>query len=177
MRERRESLAAVAGGEAAELAAAALPAALLRQASFVSTYIAMGSEIDPRPLARRFEAAGATLLLPVVVERSGALVFREAGADAPGAIDAAGLPAPGPLAPEHRPRLLIVPLLAFDAQGARIGYGGGYYDRTLAALRASGEVFALGLAFAGQEAPAVPREAHDQKLDAVVTELGYRAFR
>jgi 5-formyltetrahydrofolate cyclo-ligase len=66
--------------------------------------------------------------------------------------------------------------LAFDRHGYRLGQGGGYYDRTVQALRASGRVWAIGLAYAGQERPAVPREAHDQPLDAILTETGYHVF-
>src|SRR5262249_45311258 len=69
------------------------------------------------------------------------------------------------------PAFLIVPLLAFDRRGGRLGYGAGYYDRTIAALRASGKaVFALGVGFAAQEVPEVPALPHDQRLDAIATE-------
>ena len=69
-----------------------------------------------------------------------------------------------------------MPLLAFDGQGTRLGYGGGYYDRTLAALRAAGAVRAIGIAYAGQEVPKVPHGPHDQRLDAVLTENGLTRF-
>lgn len=68
------------------------------------------------------------------------------------------------------PELVIVPLLAFDRQGMRLGYGGGFYDRTLAGLRAAGPVLAVGLAYAAQEIPLVPTDATDARLDAIVTE-------
>lgn len=71
-----------------------------------------------------------------------------------------------------RPDVLLVPLLAFDRQGGRLGYGAGYYDRTIADLRASGRVRTLGLAFAAQEVAVTPRENHDVLLDGVVTETG-----
>jgi 5-formyltetrahydrofolate cyclo-ligase len=71
-----------------------------------------------------------------------------------------------------QPELLIVPLLAFDAAGRRLGYGGGFYDRTLAALRARGPVRAIGLAYAAQQVGEVPADATDQPLDAIVTEAG-----
>jgi 5-formyltetrahydrofolate cyclo-ligase len=67
-------------------------------------------------------------------------------------------------------------MLAFDKDGYRLGYGGGFYDITLAALRAKGSLRAIGVAFAGQEVEALPREAHDQRLDAIVTETGVRRF-
>lgn len=68
------------------------------------------------------------------------------------------------------PGILIVPLLAFDRRGIRLGYGGGHYDRTLQELRTMQPTIAIGLAFAGQECRRVPAESHDQILDAVVTE-------
>ena len=71
---------------------------------------------------------------------------------------------------ELTPEILLVPLLAFDRAGFRLGYGGGFYDRTLETLRASGPVTTLGIAFAGQVCAAVPRGAFDQKLDWIVTE-------
>ena len=72
---------------------------------------------------------------------------------------------------------MIVPLLAFDARGYRLGYGGGFYDRTLAGLRARGPVLAVGFAFAAQEVDEVPTDEFDQRLDAVVTETGVTVFK
>jgi 5-formyltetrahydrofolate cyclo-ligase len=78
---------------------------------------------------------------------------------------------PPPEAPEVVPSLLIVPLLAFDRAGYRLGYGGGFYDRTLQKLRgAGGDVLAVGVALSAQEVPAVPRDDTDQPLDWIVTE-------
>jgi 5-formyltetrahydrofolate cyclo-ligase len=74
------------------------------------------------------------------------------------------------------PAVVLVPLLAFDATGYRLGYGGGFYDRTIEALRAIRPIEAIGIAYAGQEVAAVPRDDHDQRLDAVVTEEGFRRF-
>jgi 5-formyltetrahydrofolate cyclo-ligase len=71
-----------------------------------------------------------------------------------------------------KPRLLITPLLAFDAEGWRLGYGGGFYDRTLERLRAVRRTLAVGFASSAQQVDAVPHEPTDQPLDAVVTELG-----
>ena len=72
--------------------------------------------------------------------------------------------------PKLTPRVLIVPLLAFDRAGYRLGYGGGFYDRTLARLRESGAVLAVGVAYAAQEVAEVPRNGSDQPLDWIVTE-------
>jgi 5-formyltetrahydrofolate cyclo-ligase len=71
------------------------------------------------------------------------------------------------------PDLVIAPLLAFDRKGGRLGQGAGHYDRTLANLRALKPVFVLGLGYAGQEVAEIPLEAHDQRLDAILTETEY----
>jgi len=75
------------------------------------------------------------------------------------------------------PKIVIVPLVAFDDQGRRLGYGGGFYDRTLQALRSCGDVFAVGFAFDAQQEPALPHEPTDQKLDAIITESAIRLLR
>jgi 5-formyltetrahydrofolate cyclo-ligase len=72
--------------------------------------------------------------------------------------------------PELPPEVLILPLVAFDRRGYRLGYGGGYYDRTLAVLRRQGRALAVGVGFAAQEVVAVPCGRHDQRLDWIVTE-------
>jgi 5-formyltetrahydrofolate cyclo-ligase len=172
-RALRPSLACAAP-DAGERAAAHLPAQALRGIRAASLYLPMRFEIDPEPISRRLRAAGISILLPVVVERAAPLVFRMA--EGPFVPDAAGLSAPAPEAAQRDPDLVILPLLAFDADGYRMGWGGGYYDRTLRDLRARRPVLAVGLAFEGQRVDRVPREAHDQRLDAVVTELGWRVF-
>jgi 5-formyltetrahydrofolate cyclo-ligase len=84
-----------------------------------------------------------------------------------------GIPEPFSHWPKARPDLLLVPLLAFDADGHRLGYGGGFYDRTLALLK----VPAIGIAYAGQEVTVLPHDSHDAVLDAVLTERGLTRFR
>jgi len=120
-------------------------------------------------------AQGRDLCLPVVTRIHAPLGFRRWTPQAELTPDAQGVPAPlsgGRLTPQ----LVFVPLLAFTADGARLGYGGGYYDRTLAQLRRSGEVFACGVAYAGQEVASLPIDPHDQPLDAILTPDGYRKF-
>ena len=150
-----------------------LPAQLLSRARIVAGYRAQGAEIDPWPLMQAFVSAGARLALPAAVSLDAPLMFR-AWADGEAlAPDAAGVPSPTKAAEVVTPDLVITPLLAFDRRGGRMGQGGGHYDRTLAALRASRPVFALGLAYAAQQLARIPTEPHDQGLDAILTEKGY----
>lgn len=134
----------------------------------VAGYWPISSEADVRPLMLRLAAAGALLALPVV--QGAVLTFRrwrpgDRLVDGPN-----GTRHPPEDAAPANPRLLLVPLLAFDRQGGRLGYGGGYYDRTLSMLRAEGTVTAVGIAFAAQERTGLPHQSHDQAMDWVVTE-------
>ena len=174
-RARRRALAldpAVAGARAADHFPVA-PFAASAADLVVAGYRPRGMEIDPGPLLLRLEKVGATVVLPVVLAAGAALAFREAGAWDDHRPDAGGILAPGDHLAARRPDLLIVPLLAFDRRGGRLGQGGGFYDRTLAALRASGPVRAIGLAYAGQEVPSLDLAPHDERLDAILTEMGY----
>ncbi|MCA6227663.1 MAG: 5-formyltetrahydrofolate cyclo-ligase [Phenylobacterium sp.] len=172
MRRRRRALAAAAPEAGAE-AARRLPDDALPPIRVFAAYLPAGGEIDPGPLARRLLALGAEQVLPRVTE-DGQMRFLLAPPGCALEPDAAGQPAPASDAPEQRPDLVIAPLLAFDRLGGRLGQGGGHYDRALAALRRDGPVFVLGLAFAGQEVDRLDLQPHDQKLDAVLTEAGYR---
>ena len=176
MRSRRRRLAKEAP-DAAEQAALQLPDRLLGRFAVVSGYHPLGGELDPGPLMRRLRAAGAVLALPVTLDRDAPLIFRRYWPGEPVFPDAIGVPSPAPEAAETEPDLVITPLVAFDRGGARMGQGGGFYDRTLGALRARRPVFALGLAYAGQEVAQVPHETHDQLLDAILTETGYIPVR
>lgn len=140
----------------------------------VSLFVSIKGEIGTGPLALRLADMGIKLCLPVIVRKGEPLVFRDwrpgdALEDKP-----FGLKEPPPSAAEVEPDLLFVPLAAFDAAGRRIGYGGGFYDRTLAKLRARGRALGVGLAFAAQEVDRVPVVAHDQPIEGVLTERGYR---
>jgi 5-formyltetrahydrofolate cyclo-ligase len=119
---------------------------------------------------------GHPLCLPAVEAADAPLCFR---AWAPGDALVAGyqdIPEPVPTVPVCTPVVLLVPLLAFDAVGHRLGYGGGFYDRTLAALRAGGPVQAIGIAYAAQAVDSLPGTDHDQRLNAVLTEQGVTRF-
>ena len=133
-------------------------------------YWPLRDEMDPRPVLSALAARGQRLCLPVVVEAGAALAFRAWQPDAPLEPAAFGTRVPGPDCPAVAPDILLVPLLAFDRRGRRLGYGGGFYDRTLAALRGRRAIVAVGLAFAAQEAAEVPVEAGDEALDRIVTE-------
>lgn len=138
----------------------------------VSGFAAMPEELNVWPLLRRLHAAGVPLSLPVVEGKGRPLVFR---AWRPGdAMDKGvwGIPQPRPEQPVVEPDILLVPLLAFDAQGRRLGYGGGFYDRTLAGLRARKRIVAVGLAYDAQRIDAVPHLDYDQRLDWVLTPSG-----
>ncbi len=156
-------------GQAAELLADYLAA---QRGRVLSGYMPMRTEIDPLPAMAAHQGP---VGVPVIPGRAMALKFREW---TPGCALEAGefgalIPAEGAWL---EPEVLIVPLLAFDARGYRLGYGGGFYDRTLEALRARRPTLAVGFAFAAQEVAEVPIDATDQKLDAVVTEAGIREF-
>ncbi len=136
----------------------------------VSAYWPMGSEIDTRPLIEALYLRGHAIGLPVTLRRGEPLVFRSWTPRVSLVPGGFGTRIPGPDRPELRPEVLLVPLLAFDRRGFRLGYGGGFYDRTLAQLRAASPVCAIGLSYAGQEVPKVPCDEHDQRLDWIVTE-------
>ena len=176
MRARRRRLAQAASG-AAEAAVVHAPIERLARLGWFAGYRPMGTELDPGPLIASLIAAGAPGALPVTSGAGRPLIFRAWRAGEELHPDAFGIPAPGPEAPEVVPRLVICPLLAFDRRGGRLGQGGGHYDRTLAGLRAAGPVFALGLAYSGQEVAELTLGPHDQWLDAILTETGYTDFR
>jgi 5-formyltetrahydrofolate cyclo-ligase len=167
---RRQTLAQPS--HAAALAVYA--AALALPAGVVAGYWPMRSEADPRPLMAALSANGHQLALPCVVQRAAPLLFRRWQEGDPLAAGPYNTREPLPAAQPVIPSVLLVPLLAFDAQGFRLGYGGGYYDRTLASLRAAHPVQAIGIAYAGQEIPAVPHDGYDLRLDAILTENGLK---
>jgi len=172
LRELRRRLAAEAP-DAAQRAAAHLPLGKFPNLQWVAGYHALGSEMDPLPLCRRFADAGARLALPVAERPDAPLVFRAWSEGKLLVRDVMGVLSPSLQAAPALPDLVITPLLAFDRRGGRLGQGGGHYDRTLANLRARKQVFVLGLAYAGQEVEDLPLEPHDQRLDAILTETGY----
>lgn len=130
----------------------------------------MGSEADTRPILVALAERGVVTCLPAVVE--GELAFRAWTPWEPIMPGGFGTLVPFVEAAIVQPRLVLTPLLAFDRAGFRIGYGKGYYDRTLARLRAAGPVLAVGVSYACQEVERIPTEPHDGRLDLIVTERG-----
>lgn len=173
-RLRREALsrrAALSGEEhlRGSQRAVARIAPHLRAGERVALFLPIRGEIDPRGLVADIGRLGGTVLLPAVA--GSLLVFRRFTGEE--------VLEPGPLGTRHpaasaeamRPDLVVTPLAAFDRRGARIGYGGGYYDRTLASLAADGHSpRTIGIAFACQEVDAVPTEPHDVPLLAIATD-------
>jgi 5-formyltetrahydrofolate cyclo-ligase len=161
-----------AGAE--KLAARALPVDV--SGKIVSAFMPMKTEINPLPLLRRLADAGAQLALPVIDARGKPLIMRawKIGDELkPGQW---GIRQPLPQAAQVDPDILLVPLAAFDRAGHRIGYGAGYYDMTIRALRAKKKVVAIGLAFAAQEIARVPATERDERLDFIMTERETIAF-
>jgi 5-formyltetrahydrofolate cyclo-ligase len=161
---------------AAAIAARGLPMAL-PPGAIVSGYSPIRSEIDPGPLLRKLASDGARLALPCITARGQSLKFRLWHPGERLLSGPLGILEPSPAAAEITPDIVLVPLAAFDRAGHRIGYGAGHYDRTLAQLRKSRSVTAIGLAFASQEVKTVPALQHDVALDYVLTETRIFDFR
>ena len=176
MRARRAALAAAMPDHAARLAAHA-DALESPEGVVVSGFLAMADEADPSPLMARLAEKGATLAVPRVAAKARPLAFHRWTSDTRLVVSSFGVREPDPATPRAVPAVLLVPLLAFDRQGYRLGYGGGFYDRTLADLRAKGSITAIGLAYAGQGVDNLPHDEFDERLDMVLTEAGLRRFK
>lgn len=158
--DARSSAATALAGHAARVLA-------LSPRPDVSGFCAVQGEIDPSALIEALQDAGALLALPRVAGKH--LTFHRwqpGQALVPGRY---GIPEPLPDAPQVHPHIMLVPLVGFDRAGNRLGYGGGFFDRVLADHRPD---VTIGVAYAAQEAPAIPVEAHDQPLDFILTERG-----
>lgn len=138
----------------------------------VSAFIPFGDEIDTRPLLAKLAAEGFVTCVPVVVKLASPLEFR---AWVPGEETVPGrwnIPVPPETAKVVEPDVLLVPLLAFDGEGFRLGYGGGFYDRTIERLRSIKPVLTIGVAYSAQQVDEVVRGVHDERLDWILTEAG-----
>jgi 5-formyltetrahydrofolate cyclo-ligase len=157
---------------AAEQSAAHASAYLKHHPGVVALYYPHGCELSTLELAQRLVLEGRQIALPVVVGEGMPLQFRLWNLNEALEVGAYGLKVPSKAAEVVRPDVLVMPLLAFDKMGGRLGQGGGFYDRTLAALRVRGQVHAIGYAHSAQEVKACPREVFDETLDAVITQTG-----
>ena len=169
-RARRDALPPDMRAAAAQAIAARPFPVAVSPGMIVSAFMPMKSEINPLPLMRALADAGARLALPVVAGRGKPLVMRAYALGETLAAGVWGIREPKPDAPEVLPDVVIVPLLAFARDGHRIGYGAGYYDMTLANLRAKKTIHAVGIGFAAQEIASVPTTPRDARLDLVLTE-------
>ena len=155
------------GGET--IAARPFPLAIA-PGTVVSGFMPLKSEINPLPLMKALAAAGAQLALPAIAGRGLPLTMRAYAFGDDFARGQWGIREPKPDRPEVFPDVLIVPLACFDRAGNRIGYGAGYYDMTINALRAKKKAVAMGIAFAAQEIASIPATDRDARLDFVLTE-------
>jgi 5-formyltetrahydrofolate cyclo-ligase len=164
-REKRRTLDA--SGFAAAIAVHA-DALQLSPGTLVGGYHALPEEADPALLLRGLVARGCHVAFPRIEGHGLPLRYHRVPDGEVMAPGAHGIHEPAAHWPRVTPDLLLVPLLAFDAAGHRLGYGGGFYDRTLALLKTP----AIGIAHAAQEVPSLPHEAHDMALTAILTEKG-----
>jgi 5-formyltetrahydrofolate cyclo-ligase len=167
---RRDALPAEARKAAAEMIAARAFPLKMKSGTVVSGFMPLKSEINPLPLMQKLAEQGARLALPRIVSRGSPLSMRAWEFGGPLDRGQWGIREPKADAPESDPDVLLVPLLAFDRAGYRIGYGAGYYDMTIKRLRELKTVTAVGIAFAAQEVPEIPKTPRDERLDLVLTE-------
>jgi 5-formyltetrahydrofolate cyclo-ligase len=167
---RRDALPADARKAAAETIAVRKFPLAIAAGIIISGFMPLKSEINPLPLLQKLAEAGARLVLPAIAGRGKPLIMRAWEFGAPLDRGQWGIREPKPDAAEVEPDILLVPLLAFDRAGYRLGYGAGYYDMTIHRLRALKPVTAVGMAFAAQEVPKIPTTPRDERLDLVLTE-------
>src|SRR5579859_4347237 len=174
MRARRAALSpearTAAGLAVRDRVLASFPELKLAPDAIIAGYWPIRDELDPRPLLQALAERGHRLALPISLARAEPLAFRAWKPGDPLVPDIMRIEAPLPRAPEVVPWLLLIPMLAFDSKCRRLGYGAGFYDRTLAALGGAGATVTVGLAFSAQEVERVPVAEDDAPLDAIVTE-------
>jgi 5-formyltetrahydrofolate cyclo-ligase len=144
--------------------------------AIISGYIPARGEANPLPLMERLKADGHPLALARVAQKAQPMQFHLWRDNAAPLRSAFGVMEPAADWPSCIPDILLVPMLAFDKEGYRLGYGGGFHDRTLQSLRPQTGILAVGIAFAGQEMMILPHDEHDEKLDWIVTEKFARKF-
>lgn len=173
-RQRAQVPQADRPGAAKAAADAFFNAVDLEPGQVVAAYWPIRDEIDSKPLLTRLMDSGQPVCLPVVTGDESALEMRLWEQGQPLYEAGFGTLAPLESAPLAVPNIVIIPLLAFDKTGTRLGYGKGYYDRTLAAME--DKPLVVGYAFAAQELDFIPRESHDVPLDLLITENGVTRF-
>ena len=148
----------------------------LKTNQIVAVYWPLGDELDPMPLLKRLHHLGHQMVLPVMLGAGKPLIFRTWCPN--DRLQDAQFGTYEPCEDKHalKPDVILAPLLAFDRHGYRLGYGGGFYDRTIEKLRQTKSVSVFGVAYAAQEMIQVIKGPYDQPLDAVVTELGVISF-
>ncbi len=170
-RDRRAEIHARDGAEAARAMRDRFLARVpLAAGAVVAGYWPFGSEMDPMPLLEALHNRGHGLALPVVERRGAPLIFRRWKPGDEMSAHRFGMSEPLATRPRVDPDIIVAPLLCFDARGNRLGYGGGFYDRTLIVQRKIKPTLAVGVAFAAQRVERIPTDIHDQKLDWIVTE-------
>jgi 5-formyltetrahydrofolate cyclo-ligase len=167
---RRDALPAEERKASAEAIAARRFPLVVTPGLIVSGFMPLKSEINPLPLMQKLDEAGAQLALPAIAGRDKPLTMRAWQFGVPLDRGQWGIREPKAEAPQVDPDILLVPLLAFDRGGFRIGYGAGYYDMTIHRLRGLKAVTAVGIAYAAQEVPKIPTTERDERLDLVLTE-------
>ncbi len=167
---RRRATHAARGGNAAHDLRERVLAKITPQGKIIAGYWPLGDEIDLRPTLIALGEAGGQVVLPAVAGQGLVLIFRGWRNGDPLDSGPFGTAHPPPRAPLLEPDTLLLPLVAFDAKGNRLGYGAGYYDRTVASLRRRRKTLVVGVAYDEQEVPEVPAAAHDQRLDGVITD-------
>lgn len=171
MRRTRSILPTAVRDAAAEALCRQVASLNLRAGSTIAGYWPVGTEIDTRPLLTQLHKDGHTVALARTMAPMTALRFCRWTPGMNLVSDILGFPT-APAEDEVTPDIVLVPLLAFDDYGYRLGQGAGFYDRTLQALRRHHPTRAIGIAFACQRTDALPVEPHDEKLDSILTEAG-----
>jgi 5-formyltetrahydrofolate cyclo-ligase len=176
MRAKRQEHARNASPSCQSLAWQKMAELFLRHISLdagviIASYCAFGNEMNPQLLAEALRAQGHKIALPVVAGKGLPLVFRTYEKGGVLIANTMGIEEPAPDNPVTEPDVLLAPMLAFDSLGNRLGYGGGFYDRTIAGLRLRKPLLTIGIAYAYQQLPQIAAEAHDMRLDKIVTEI------
>ena len=168
---KRDRLDAMLAAEADKGLSARLMEVIAATATTIAGYRPIRREADPTLAMQECARRGQKLCLPIIEAQDKPLYFRRWKMEEPLEKGRYGVEVPQASSPTAKPEVLLVPLVAFDRRGYRLGYGAGYYDRTIRALREQGRVLqAIGVAYSLQEVAELPAETFDERLDMIVTE-------